>query len=183
MRVFEVVIDKQFGCLFEAFANVPENTTTAAWKDVQLGHTDFRLPGVVLVVHLLFPTSMATGSHAVDQFGGLDMFELLRGHWLRVVTNDHFDCQPGRNYQSRIDFSLTESRPMGFRPVLRILASKAKCLHVRSRLVVKTVDPLDRVSYPRILLVALKPRKSGPAVWIEHLGGVTELVRATVTLV
>ena len=40
MHVFEVVINKQFDCLFKAFANVPENATTAAWEDVQLGHTE-----------------------------------------------------------------------------------------------------------------------------------------------
>ena len=44
VNILAMMIDEQFDRLFEVLADVPENATTTARKDVQLGHPDFGLP-------------------------------------------------------------------------------------------------------------------------------------------
>lgn len=146
-----------------------EDTSTTPWVCVHLGDMDFHVAGSVKISNLLFPSAMTAGSHPVNQFGGLNAFELLCEDGLPIILNNQLDSQPRCDNQVRVDSCFTKACPMDLCSFVRVLTTKSEGFLMRPGSMVKALNSLHGVLHPETIPIRLQPGERCSSVGIQYL--------------
>jgi hypothetical protein len=122
---------------------------------MHLSYMDLHSTRTVNVPDFLLPSSVATGGHTVNQLGRLNSLELLRVHWLAVVTDDHINGEPGRNDEQRIDSLSPKASPMDLGALVSFLATEPEGFLMRPSSLIEPKNPLHRIAHPEFFFIGL----------------------------